>query len=298
MTLFIISYDQQEYECRDNESIIDAALRQGIKIKFSCGKGSCHTCIMQCLKGELPPQSQKGLNDYEIYHQYFLPCCCYPVGHMKIITIPSKITHSSSGNTSLLTDLSSTKNQQFALDAEMWDALNKGKKLKIILDDFYQQVYQDEKLLPFFKNTTKKHSSEKQYSFLRQKFSGEKCYFGDRPKNAHHWMVINNELFDYREDLLIKCLRKHKLPEYLVQRWVKLDETFRTDIVKSTPQPKIINGVVYPLDGLETIKIDEGTLCDSCDRPIEKNEMVRYHLRLGLTYCSNCMTSEKLKQII
>jgi len=182
--------------------------------------------------------------------------------------------------------------QQRRHNEEIWTALEQGKKLKIILDDFYHQVYQDSKLSPFFENSTEKRSSEKQYLFMRQLFTGEKVYFGDRPKNAHHWMVISDELFDYREQLLVKCLKKHALAEHFIQYWVELDESFRQDIVKETPQPKIINGVALPLDGFETLRIDEGTLCDSCNQPIEKNEMVRYHLRLGLTYCPGCIKSD------
>jgi ferredoxin-NADP reductase/ferredoxin/truncated hemoglobin YjbI len=174
-------------------------------------------------------------------------------------------------------------------DDEMWQALDFGKKMKIILDDFYSQVYKDKKLSAFFKNSTQQRSSEKQYLFMRQLFTGKKVYFGDRPKNAHHWMVISDELFDYREMLLSECLRKHNLPEHLIDRWLKLDESFRHDIVKHEPQPKIVNGVALPLDGFDELKIDEGTLCDSCSGPIERGETVRYHIRLGLTYCVKCM---------
>ncbi len=294
MVSYCISYNHQQFECSDNELMIDAALRQGIKLKFSCRKGACHTCVLQCIEGKLSERAQQGLSVHEIEGNYFLPCCCYPVSNMEIDSIfdRNKIINDKKKLVLKSKKLSSQP------DAEMWDALGKGKKLKIILDYFYQQVYQDEKLSPFFINSTEKHSSEKQYSFMRQKFSGEKCFFGDRPKNAHHWMVISDALFDYRETLLIKCLRKYGLAEHLIQRWIELDESFRSDIVKDKPQEKIINGIVYPLDGFDVLKIDEGTLCDGCNQAIEKNEIVRYHLRLGLTYCTQCMNSKSSKQVM
>ncbi len=192
----------------------------------------------------------------------------------------------------------STARQIQSCDNEMWHALEQGKKLKLILDDFYQQVYQDERLSGFFQNSTMKRSSEKQYLFMRQLFTGEKVYFGDRPKNAHHWMVISDELFDYRETLMRNCLQKHGLAEHLINRWINLDENFRSHIVKHTPFPKIVNGIEMPLDGYESLKIDEGTLCDGCHKAINKGEMVRYHLRLGLTYCENCMENELSEQAI
>ena len=176
-----------------------------------------------------------------------------------------------------------------APDLEIWDALGQGKKLSKILDDFYTIVYADERLSPFFQSVTKQRSIEKVFLFLRQIFTGEKVYFGDRPKNAHHWMVISDELFDYREDIMERCLRDNDLPEHLIKRWRAIEESFRPDIVKSTPWNKVINGVELPLDGYEELELDSGSLCDSCQQAIEAGTRVRYHLRLGTIYCPTCM---------
>ncbi len=130
-----------------------------------------------------------------------------------------------------------------APDPEMWDVLQQGALLSKILTDFYQQVYKDPRLAPFFKDATKQRAIEKQYNFLRQVFTGEKTYFGDRPRNAHHWMVISDELFDYREELMATCLRNHGLAECLVERWRAAEERYRQQIVKTEPWNKIIDGV-------------------------------------------------------
>jgi len=519
-----ISYNDKNFGCLDNESLIEAALRQGISFKFSCRRGSCHVCMMQCEQGRVPEKSQTGLRDQYIEKNYFLPCICKPTQDMKISNIPvnelynsaivnkkellsedicrliiapsgpmkylpgqyinlqrpedglsrsyslvshpddylieihikkmpgakmsswiydelmpdtevllqgpiGECTYQKTGNTDstiilagvstgiaplqgILNDalrhqhtgdihilhsgikdseiylhqtfkslceqhnnlyysayvprsqeqgsqeqgsqnpditdstllealenkLSCVENPSVYLvgprsfvdaganssmlagvsikqifsdsfdfkdlrsgpprlqsDPEMWKALEQGEKLKLILDDFYNQVYLDEKLSAFFENTTEKRSREKQYLFMRQIFSGEKIYFGDRPKNAHHWMVISNELFDYREKILTDSMRKYGLAEHLIKRWLEIDESFRQDIVKTMPQAKIINGVAFPLDNFEILKIDEGTLCDNCNGKIEKGETVRYHLRMGFTYCSGCMKSAEIK---
>ncbi|VAW69565.1 hypothetical protein MNBD_GAMMA09-2522 [hydrothermal vent metagenome] len=180
-------------------------------------------------------------------------------------------------------------------DDEMWQALEYGKKLTTILEDFYAQVYQDDKLSAFFENSTQQRSREKQYLFMRQLFTGGKVYFGDRPKNAHHWMVISDELFDYRENLMANCLRTHGLAEHLIQRWITLDESFRQDIVKSTPQAKVVNGQQMPLDGFDEMVIDVGSICDGCQQTVEAGETVRYHLRLGHIYCNRCFNAEQNK---
>lgn len=177
-------------------------------------------------------------------------------------------------------------------DPELWEALDQGKKLNSILKDFYDIVYDDPYLSPYFHNTTKQRSVEKVSLFMRQLLSGEKVYIGDRPRNAHHWMVISDEIFDYRESIMESCLRKHGLPEHLLQRWLAIEELFRPDIVKQKPWNKVVNGIELPVDGYDEIVLECGSLCDSCQSEIDAGTTVRYHLRLGKIYCPDCMSSE------
>lgn len=174
-------------------------------------------------------------------------------------------------------------------DPEMWAALREGELLSEILTDFYTRVFDDPMLAPYFQNVTKRRLIEKVFLFMRTIFTGEKIYFGERPRNAHNWMVISDEIFDHREELMTSCLRAHGLDEHLVQRWRRIEESFRGDVVKVKPWCKIMEGgVELPLDGYGEAVIDVGTLCDACMREIAPGEKVRYHLRLGTTYCGGC----------
>ena len=173
-------------------------------------------------------------------------------------------------------------------DPELWAAMRDGEVLIKILQDFYTRVYADPRLSPFFRGTTKQRSVEKQASFMRQILTGEKLYFGDRPRNAHHWMVISEELFDYRAELMKTVLRAHGLPEPLVTRWNRAEEYYRRDIVKDEPWKRVVDGIELPLDGFEEMMIDVGTLCDGCGGEIHPGEQVRYHVRLGETFCPRC----------
>lgn len=176
-------------------------------------------------------------------------------------------------------------------DPELWAALGHGDLLTAILTDFYTRVYGDPRLAPFFHGITKQRSIEKQFSFLQQIMTGEKCYFGDRPRNAHHWMVISDELFDYREDLMMGCLRHHGLSETMIRRWRAMEEGYRSDIVKSAAWPRRLGDMELPLDGFGEETMSAATLCDSCQSEINVGEKVRYHLRLGTTYCRACATN-------
>lgn len=173
-------------------------------------------------------------------------------------------------------------------DPEMWTALRAGDGLTEILTDFYERVYADERLAPFFDGTTRARAIEKQYQFLRQIFTGEPVYFGDRPRNAHHWMVISDELFDYREALMESCLARYGLAPHLVTRWRAMEEIFRKQIVKSAPRGKRIGGVELPFDGYEPIELAVGAICDGCASILEPGCTVRYHVRTGRAYCPSC----------
>lgn len=173
-------------------------------------------------------------------------------------------------------------------DPELWAALREGELLTTVLTDFYTLVYQDERLASFFEGVTKQRLIEKQFLFIRQILTAEKIYFGDQPRNTHHWMVISEELFDYRSNIMRACLSRAGLTEPMVQRFMEIEEYYRHDIVKTTPFPKRIGDLEMPLEGFDELVMDVGTLCDSCNREVAAGEKVIYHVRLGKIYCSAC----------
>ncbi|MBI5496368.1 MAG: group 1 truncated hemoglobin [Deltaproteobacteria bacterium] len=176
-----------------------------------------------------------------------------------------------------------------APDPELWAALAENDLLGRILRDFYERVYADPRLAHFFEGVTRQRAVEKQYSFLKQIFSGEKCYFGDRPRNAHHWMVISDELFDHREALMEQCLRRHGLADHLVRRWRATEEVFRKQIVKAAPRPRKLGGVELPLEGYDDVDVTVGMLCDACGSEVPPGARVRYHVRTGRSVCAGCV---------
>jgi truncated hemoglobin YjbI len=178
--------------------------------------------------------------------------------------------------------------REFPPDPEMWAALKEGEVMAAILDDFYTRVFEDPVLSPYFTGVTKQRLVEKVYSFMRQIFTGEKLYFGDRPRNSHHWMVISDEIFDYREALMASCMRRAGLAEPLIARWQAIEESYRGDIVKAKPFGRMVDGVELPVEGFGQTVLEVGALCDSCERVLEPGEEVRYHLRLGHIYCDAC----------
>lgn len=184
------------------------------------------------------------------------------------------------------------KSGPLAAQPELWAALEHGPRLRSILTRFYSRVFVDPRLKPFFHGVTQERVVDKQYSFLAEIFSGQRMYFGDRPRNAHHWMVIDDETFDYRERLFEAVLREEGLPDALVSRWLAVHQTFRKQIVKSKPVPRRMAGVDMPLGGWQRDVLSAGTLCDRCQKELNAGSEVVFHRRLGTTHCMSCGAAE------
>lgn len=177
---------------------------------------------------------------------------------------------------------------EVAPDMELWEALGHGKLLNKILHDFYNKVFTDDRLSPFFAHVTQDRLEQKQYNFLFHNITGEKVYFGMSMRNAHHWMVISEELFEYRSQLLRDSIKKFNLPGHLMERWMALEESHQSKIVKSKPWHKIIDGEVLNQDHFRLTKMDFDCVCDECQKEVSAGTTIRYHERLGKIYCQEC----------
>ena len=174
----------------------------------------------------------------------------------------------------------------------LWAALDEGPKLSAILQSFYDRVYEDARLSPFFHKVTKRRAVEQQYAFLADLFRGERKYFGLKPFNAHHWMVISDELFDYREALLVECMRAHDLPEAAIREWSAMHERFRRDIVKSSARGLVLDGVEQPLQPAEAVTVEFAGVCDGCAEEMQVGDPATYVHRTGKLYCASCGNPE------
>lgn len=175
-----------------------------------------------------------------------------------------------------------------APDPALWEALGEGTLLRRILQDFYGRVYEDERLAPFVHNVTIDRAIEQQHAFLRDLILGCREYVGPLPFNAHHWMVISDELFDYREALFDECVARAGVAKAHHRRWRALHERFRGDIVKSAPRGLVVNGVERLLEGVHMERLDVGSLCDGCNSELPEGTVVRFHQRTGRLFCGVC----------
>ncbi|MCK4713468.1 MAG: 2Fe-2S iron-sulfur cluster binding domain-containing protein, partial [Marinosulfonomonas sp.] len=69
-----INFDGKRYLIKDGETALDAMLRGGANLQFSCRKGSCRSCMLEAVSGDLGEEAQSRLSDEMRDRNLFLPC--------------------------------------------------------------------------------------------------------------------------------------------------------------------------------------------------------------------------------
>jgi ring-1,2-phenylacetyl-CoA epoxidase subunit PaaE len=64
---------------KGKETVLDAGLRAGIDLPYSCKGGVCSTCRVKLVEGEVDMDVHYALEDYEIARGFVLMCQSYPV---------------------------------------------------------------------------------------------------------------------------------------------------------------------------------------------------------------------------
>jgi hemoglobin len=99
---------------------------------------------------------------------------------------------------------------------------------------FYDKIYADPWIGQYFKDIQRNLIENQQTEFMAQLFGGPKGYSGRMPNDAHEHMMISEELFKHRQELLAASLKEASIPESEAKAWLRIDGAFKKVIVKNS----------------------------------------------------------------
>lgn len=102
-------------------------------------------------------------------------------------------------------------------------------------DVFYDKVYEDQWLKVVFETVDIDFIKEQQSHFILAAFGGPSKYSGRSPKDAHPQIFIQEEMWDLREKYLMEAFQETNAPEWMRDRWIGIDNSFKAAILKGSP---------------------------------------------------------------
>lgn len=124
-------------------------------------------------------------------------------------------------------------------DPKVWAALHDGAVMREVLSDFYARVYDDERLAGALGGVPRQHVVDTVYAFLRGLFTGDKTTDQGALRDAQRWLVVDEDAFEHRSDLLEAVLREHFVAEFVIQRCRAVDELVRQSVVAGAAWPQV-----------------------------------------------------------
>jgi len=121
-----------------------------------------------------------------------------------------------------------------SINKTLFDRIGGKSTLMRVHKLFYDKAYAHPWLSQYFTDKPQDILESQQTEFMGQLFGGPKAYAGKTPKMAHQHMMISDELFDVRAQLLKESLSEAGLADDLQQEWLAADGTFKRARVKES----------------------------------------------------------------
>jgi truncated hemoglobin YjbI len=139
-------------------------------------------------------------------------------------------------STNMLADLrlAAEIEQSATSGRKLFDRLGGRATLERVHKIFYDKMFAHPWIGKFFSGIDQLHLENQQSDFMQMLFGGEKSYHGRMPIDAHMHIMITEELFALRADLLKESLNEANIPETEQADWLRIDAAFKKVLIKKS----------------------------------------------------------------
>lgn len=99
---------------------------------------------------------------------------------------------------------------------------------------FYDKVYKHPWLKQYFEHIPQQLIENQQVDFMQKVLGGENLYVGKAPPAAHMHVLINEEIFKVRKQLLEEAFVEAFAKQELIDKWLALDNSFKRVLFKDS----------------------------------------------------------------
>ncbi len=121
-----------------------------------------------------------------------------------------------------------------SIDKSLYDRLGGKQTLERVHKTFYDLAYAHPWLSKYFTDKPQRVLEEQQTDFMSYLIGGPNRYAGKTPKMAHQHMVITEELFEVRRQLLSDAIKQERISDALREEWLAADGALKKALVKKS----------------------------------------------------------------
>jgi hemoglobin len=133
----------------------------------------------------------------------------------------------------IVTGLATTTTTRANDTDSLFEQIGGRRMLEAVHRKFYDKVYEHPWLSQFFGSIEQEVIERQQTDFMSFAMGGPPVYCGRMVPRVHEHMMITDELFALRSEMLAASIDEAGLAAELCAKWLKIDSAFQHAIVKS-----------------------------------------------------------------
>lgn len=120
------------------------------------------------------------------------------------------------------------------IDSTLFDRIGGLDALRKVHKIFYDKMFAHPWLKQFFVDHPQEIFENQQTTFMAGLMGGPKIYAGKTPKMAHQNILITDEMFEMRSEILSQSIKEAGISDAVRMEWLDADRALKRALVKSS----------------------------------------------------------------